>query len=167
MEALLGAEPPMPGEAWQQLKGWYKAAVDRVPPPARARPERITAEQVNLYSYVPSPGTNIPVTVRPVPVDDSVPTEDEVEEAVNNLRRNRSRGASGMRSEHLKGWIAESKRENREAAEKGEGKTVGEEGGPTEPHWENLVELIQTAFREGELAEEATWQAVVLIPKGK
>ena len=26
---------------------------------------------------------------------------------------------------------------------------------------------MQTAFREGDLAEEATWQAVVLIPKGK
>ena len=30
-----------------------------------------------------------------------------------------------------------------------------------------VVDLIQTAFREGMLAEEATWQAVVLIPKGK
>ena len=30
-----------------------------------------------------------------------------------------------------------------------------------------VVEIIQTAFREGELAEEFTWQAVVLIPKGK
>ena len=29
------------------------------------------------------------------------------------------------------------------------------------------MELIQTAFRDGDLAEEATWQAVVLIPKGK
>ena len=29
------------------------------------------------------------------------------------------------------------------------------------------MDLVQTAFREGELAEEATWQAVVLIPKGK
>ena len=26
---------------------------------------------------------------------------------------------------------------------------------------------MQTAFREGKLAEEATWQAVVMIPKGK
>ena len=26
---------------------------------------------------------------------------------------------------------------------------------------------LQTAFRDGDLAEEATWQAVVLIPKGK
>ena len=29
------------------------------------------------------------------------------------------------------------------------------------------VELIQTAFRDGVLAEEATWQVVVLISKGE
>ena len=29
------------------------------------------------------------------------------------------------------------------------------------------MDLVQTAFREGELAEESTWQAVILIPKGK
>ena len=29
------------------------------------------------------------------------------------------------------------------------------------------MDLVQTAFRDVELAEEATWQAVVLIPKGK
>ena len=29
------------------------------------------------------------------------------------------------------------------------------------------MEIIQTAFRDRELAEEVTWQAVVLIPKGK
>ena len=30
-----------------------------------------------------------------------------------------------------------------------------------------FVDLVQTAFREGKLAEEATWQGVVLITKGK
>ena len=29
------------------------------------------------------------------------------------------------------------------------------------------MDLVQTAFREGELAEEAMWQTVVLIPKGE
>ena len=29
------------------------------------------------------------------------------------------------------------------------------------------MDLVQSAFREGKLVEEATWQAVVLIPKGK
>ena len=81
--------------------------------------ERITAERVDLYSYVPSPGENIPVTIKPVEVDDSVPTEDEIEEAVKKLRRNRSGGPSGMRAEHLKGWLAASKRGKR-AADKGE-----------------------------------------------
>ena len=28
-----------------------------------------------------------------------------------------------------------------------------------------VVELVQTSFRDGFLVEEATWQAVVLIPK--
>ena len=30
-----------------------------------------------------------------------------------------------------------------------------------------MVDLVQTAFQEGDLAKESTWQAVVLIPKGK
>ena len=121
----------MPWEAWKRLKGCYKSAVDRAPPPARATLEWITAERVDLYSYVSSLGTNIPVTVRPVPVEDSVPTEDEIEEAVKNLRRNRSGRPSGMWAEHLKGWLTVSKQENIEAAEKGEGKKDVEEGGPT------------------------------------
>ena len=29
------------------------------------------------------------------------------------------------------------------------------------------MELVQTAFRDGDLAEESTWQAGVLNPKGK
>ena len=29
------------------------------------------------------------------------------------------------------------------------------------------MELVQTTFWGGDLAKEATWQAVVLIPKGK
>ena len=72
-----------------------------------------------------------------------------------------------MRAEHPKGWIAASKRKKQESAEEGKGKTDDEEGGKTEPYWERLMDLIQTAFREGDLEEEATWQAVVLIPKGE
>ena len=49
-----------------------------------------------------------------------------------------------MRAEHLKGWLAASKRKKREAAEEGEGKMDYKEGGPTEPRWERLVDLIQT-----------------------
>ena len=35
VETLLGADPPNLKEAWRRLEGWYKAAVNRTPPPAR------------------------------------------------------------------------------------------------------------------------------------
>ena len=78
VETLLGEDPPNVKEAWRRLKGWYKAAVNRAPPPTRATLERITAERVGLYSYISSPGKNIPVTVAPAEVDDLVPKEDEI-----------------------------------------------------------------------------------------
>ena len=76
VETLLGEDPPNAKEAWRRVKGWYKAAVNRAPPPARATIERITAERVDLYSNVSSPRENIPVTVAPAEVEGSVPTED-------------------------------------------------------------------------------------------
>ena len=91
----------MSQESWERLKRWYKAAVDRAPPPARATLKRITAERVDLYRYVPSLGKNIPISVQAVPVDNSVPTKNEIKEAVRHLWRNRSGGALGMRAEHL------------------------------------------------------------------
>ena len=66
MEALVKADPPLIQEAWYRLQGWYKAAVDRAPPPARATLKRVTAERVALYSRVP-------VTIEPFAVEDGVP----------------------------------------------------------------------------------------------
>ena len=34
VEALLGGDPPNAKEAWRRMKGWYRAAVNRAPPPA-------------------------------------------------------------------------------------------------------------------------------------
>ena len=65
------------------------------------------------------------MTVTPSEIDDSVPTEDEIAEAVKKLRRNRSGGPSRIRAEHLKGWLAAAKR-GELAEEKGEEKTEAE-----------------------------------------
>ena len=78
VEAMLGVDPPLHWEAWHRIKGWCNSAVDHALPPARVTLERITAERVELYSYVPPPGKNIPIYVQPFPVDDSVLTEEEV-----------------------------------------------------------------------------------------
>ena len=53
--ALVKADPPLTQEAWYRLQGWYKAAVDRAPPPARDTLKQVTAERVALYIRVPPP----------------------------------------------------------------------------------------------------------------
>ena len=72
-----------------------------------------------------------------------------------------------MRAEDLKGWLAAARRgeKERETANKDGGGGVEREcQTEAEGHWGRVVKLIQTAFRGGDMAEEVTWQAVVLIP---
>ena len=56
-----------------------------------------------------------------------------------------------------------SESEGRERGTKEGGYERGEEREHTK--WERVAELVQTDFRYGFLAEEATWQTVVLITK--
>ena len=164
---MVKAEPPLIQEAWYRLQGWYKAEVYRALPPAQATLKRIMAERVALYSRVLPPGDSIPIDIEIFAVEDGVPDEGDIEWAVKRLQNNRAGGPWRMRAEDLKGWFA--------AARRGEkkGETGEKEGGGREDtqegaeNWARVVELVQTDFRDGDLAEEATWQAVVLIPKGK
>ena len=59
--------------------------VVRALPPARVTLDQITPDRVDLYSYVPLTGANIPISVNPLPLDDSVPTEDDIEWVVKIL----------------------------------------------------------------------------------
>ena len=75
-----------------------------------------------------------------------------------------------MRAEDLKGWLAAARRDEteREKRIKDSGDREGDMAQTeAEGQWRRVVEIVQTDFREGELAEESTWQAAVLIPKGK
>ena len=77
-----------------------------------------------------------------------------------------------MRAEDLKGWFAAARRgeKERDAATKDGGGEKGEirkDDKAGADNWVRVVDLVQTAFRERDMAEESTRQAVVLIPKGK
>ena len=80
-----------------------------------------------------------------------------------------------MRDEHLKRWLATARKAEKDNTTAGEETTEGKEStelaestAPTEAtNWERVVELVQTVFRDGRLAEEVTWQAMILIPKGE
>ena len=102
VEALMSSDHPLYRESWHQIKGLYRAAVDRAMPPAQVTLERKTVERVEMYSYVPPPGENISIFVELFLVDNSVPTEVKIEWSVKRLRNHRSRVPSGRRAEHLK-----------------------------------------------------------------
>ena len=65
-----------------------------------------------------------------------------------------------MRTEDLKGWLVAARRDEKEqeARIKDGGDREGEQETQTEAegHWGRVVEIVQTAFWEGELAEEST-----------
>ena len=65
VKRLPGLDSPLHQEAWHRMKGWYRDAVDPAPPPAWVKLERITAERVDLYQYIPHSGKNIPISVEP------------------------------------------------------------------------------------------------------
>ena len=52
IETILVTNPPLHNESWYWMQGWYKAAVDRVPPPAWLTLKRIIAERFTLYHQV-------------------------------------------------------------------------------------------------------------------
>ena len=64
-----------------------------------------------------------------------------------------------MRAKDLKGWLAAARRgeKEREDATKGGGESRKDDKAGAE-NWAWVVDLVQTAFREGDLAEESTWQ---------
>ena len=92
METLVKADPPLIQEAWYRIQGWYKAAVELAPPPARVMLKRITAERVALYSRVLPSGDNNPVEIEPFEVEDKVPDEGGIEWAFKRLRKKPLRG---------------------------------------------------------------------------
>ena len=81
-----------------------------------------------------------------------------------------------MRVEHLKRWLATAQKSEKDTetttarervgTKENRGETVHPETEEAD-NWEIVVDLVQSAFREGKLVEEAMWQVVVLITKGK
>ena len=125
--------------------------MDRALLPTRAMLKRITAERVALYIQVPPPGDSMPVEIEPFEVEDGVPDEGEIEWAVKCLRNNRAGGPSRMQAEDLKRCLSAARR----GEKKGE-TTNKEEGGREDTregaeNWARVVELVQTAFRDGDL----------------
>ena len=58
-------------------------------------------EHMELYAQVPPPGIPIPIKMSPFPMDDIIPEGEEISEEVIQIQLHRTRGPSGMNTEHL------------------------------------------------------------------
>ena len=111
----------------------------------------MTAKREELYRNVPPPGEPIPVGDLSFSADDGILENEYITWAVRRLQLNRSGAPSGMRSEHLRQWLIAAMQDNL----------------PDTTNWMKVFVILEAEFRDGTLAEECTWQTVVLIPKRK
>ncbi len=141
-------------EAWRHLKGWYRSAEDRPPKPCRETLAKQTQERIDLYAARIPHGEMLPFHVDPAPVPDAAPTDSELQMVVGQLRNGRAAGATGMKAEHLKEWLANI--------------TLREEGGVEGlgDRWRSFVALLQAIWITGTVPTQMTWMIVVLLPKG-
>ncbi len=72
-----------------------------------------------------------------------------------NLRNGCTVGATGMKAEHLKEWLADIKRKELEDGVEG----IGD-------HWWSFVALLEAVWQNGPVPTQMTWMIIVLLPKG-
>ncbi len=149
-------------EAWRTLKGWYRLAEDQ---PSPACPETMVkqmAKCMELHARAPPMGAALPHNFPHFEVSDDMPTDSELHTMVRRLKNGQAAGATGMRAEHIEGWLdkiqcdEKAARENpgREGADPGAGRK-----------WRVFVELIQTIWERGEIPEQMSWMVIVLLLK--
>ena len=129
-------------EAYNALRGWYRECGGIPSKPTKGDLHRTRIDFESLYMATPSPGEPIPIHVTPFPVNDDIPSDEEIISALHQMRRRRVPGASGIRTEDLIRWQTK------------------------EPeNWKKTVWLIQNAFTTGNIPEAFGVELLALIPK--
>ncbi len=75
---------------------------------------------------------------------------------VGQLRNGHAAGAMGMKAEHLKEWLANVTREERE-----DGRVEG-----LGDQWQSFVALLQAIWTTRSVPTQMSWMIVILLPKG-
>ena len=155
--AHLSGDDPNLRAAYQEVAKWYRFFGGRPPKPSREDLRKVAETYQAIYSASPPVGPPIPTMVTPAPVDDRVPTEDEIADAVYRLKNNKATGPTGMKAEHFKEWYEAARPEPK----------PGEPDAPVPrpEKWNRLVELIQHMFRTGEVPTKCAWSFLAVIPK--
>ncbi len=134
--------------------------MDRPPPACHDTMVKQKAKRVDLYARAPPLGPPLPHNFPSFAIPDDLPTDSEVRKVVRGLKNGQAAGATGMKAEHLKGWLDAIQRKEKAAEEDpGRESTLGDK-------WCVFIELIQTIWDPREIPEQMSWMLIVLLPKG-
>ena len=150
IESLLGARQVK--AAYGVIRGWYRDKPGHVPKPTIQDEEKTRLEYQDLYGMRESPGEQIPSHITTSTIDDSLPTEKEICEAIKRMKRDKSPGASGIRAEHLREWMQGATGKNKDPIKV--------------EAWKKLLELVELVFIGQPLPKSFGIGILVLIPKG-
>jgi hypothetical protein len=67
--------------------------------------DRLTSEQVNLYTRRASPGNLLPINYSPIKINDDAPSDKEIWLATSEFSNGRAAGASWLHAKHVKDWL--------------------------------------------------------------
>jgi hypothetical protein len=144
--------------AYNIAKQWYRHMGDRPPKPSRQDLTTTANAFKTLYQLKEPEGDPIPTHIHPTPVDDDIPTEEEIAEAIDRLKCNKATGPSRMRAEHFHQWY--------NMAYPPTTRKEGDKPAESQPgNWMALVHLTQRIFATGQLPTEINWSFLTLIPK--
>jgi hypothetical protein len=147
-------------EAWRCLKGWYRSATNQPPKPCHLTMTCLTTKRTELYEKVPTPGGLFPIVVDPFPVRDVIPMDSKIQDGVRWLRNGQAAGAGGMRAEHLKEWLADMVKEEKDNRNlEGAGPHPGDK-------WRTFKRIVQAIWEHGCIPEQMTGMVIVLLSKG-
>ena len=138
--------------AWNKMNLWMKQRGDKAFRPTFEDMTKLTDELKHRQRRVEPQEEEIPTLIAPYEIDDSVPTEDEITQAVKRLKNGKSPGASKMTAAHLKKWYRQAH-------------PLKEEDVPEPEAWNKLVELVQHCWENKELPKELCYCVQIMIPK--
>ena len=98
-----------PRGLFAMLKRWYRHASAWAPKPSRTDMEKVRGYFQTLYHREEphTPGLPLATHVNPAKVNDKIPSEAEVEAAVQRLLPRRAGGHTHLCAEHFKKWRQE------------------------------------------------------------
>ena len=97
------------------------------------------------------PDEKLQLEIRPFPIPDNIPDQDEITRALLTMKMGKSPGPSQIRVEDMRKWL----------------KMERDTTNPQPEAWNNLVEIVQEAFRTGKIPEVLTNAILVLIQKNE